>query len=532
MSTDNNQTPANDWPQPKHFRKSIRFEFSLYLCGIILLLMLTSGYIITEKYVNTVTNGIIDRLLAQSQSYSGSAGKLIISTNGPDALLLNNLCNKLAADNPDIFWVGISDRNESFLAHTDFKKVIQSEKMKMPNGFNSEKILAEKKSLEIYNDTLKLIIPIVENNTPVGYLGLASSTKQIKEARTSTILTIAMITLIMLLIGIPATMIVLNRKLRPIQIITSGLKAISFDNINLEFPMTSKNELGYLAETLKVMGKKLNLAQKDLIEQERISRELEIAREIQANILPKDYPSGNKFQFAGIYQSAREVGGDYYDFIEYDNNYIGFIVADVSGKSLPGMLMMLITRDIVKKLAHIYQNPAELLSAVNRELLTNIKKGMFVTLFYGLLNKNNGHFSYASAGHNPLIRINGNNGECELIKTKGFPLGLMPEDAFSKRIECGEIILGSNDWLIQFTDGINEAMNDEQEEFGMDRFLSILKDNRELRPEAMITKTIEKHQAFIGKAPQFDDITLLVMKWNMLSADIKYEKERVLNYGN
>jgi len=532
MKPDNKNVLANHWPEAGQFRKSIRFEFSLYVSAIILALMLATGYIMTDRYVKTVTQDVVDKLLIQIRSYSGSAGKLIISTNGPDVLLLNNICKNLAADNTDVYWVGITDQGNNFLAHTDIKKVISGKTMAPVQKNKFAEILLEGEAFELRNDTIYISAKIKESGVVVGNLGAASSTAQITKARNASIMTVASTTILMILLGIPVTMILLHRKLKPISIITDALKGVRFDDVTINIPLKSRNEFGYLAETLRVMGDKLNVAQKDFIQQERTNRELEIAREIQANILPSDYPEDRRYQFCGAYQSARQVGGDYYDFIDFDDRHLAFLVADVSGKSLPGMLVMLLTRDIVKRLSWQVRRPDELLGEVNRELLPSIKKGMFVTMFFGLLDKQTGKFEYASAGHNPLIKLDGRTGRAELTKTKGFPLGMVPPEQFNRRIECAEISLTENDWLIQFTDGINEAVNEDGEEFGMERFVDLLKDAHHLNPPDLISQIIAEHKLFTGNTEQFDDITLLAMKWIGVADDIgTKEKSRISNAG-
>ena len=526
MTTSNERQLEQEWPKPQQFRKSIRLEFSFYFAGIILILMAATGYIVTNQYVNTVTRNIVEKLLVQARSYSGSSGKLIISTNGPDALLLNNICRNLAADNENIHWVGITDNNNKFLAHTDFKKVVAGMQMMEITSKQFDEILLAQEKFQLKDDTILVSVPIFEKNIVVGKLGVASSNKQVVEARNTSILTMVSITAIMILIGIPIAMFILHRKLRPVSLITNSLKQIDFENIALDIPLVSQNEFGYLSETLKVMGSKLNAAQKDLLERDRIARELEIAREIQAKILPREYPRGVTFEFSGKYSSAREVGGDYYDFIDFGDEYLMFLVDDVSGKSLPGMLVMLLTRDIIRQQTRVVRQPDELLSDVNRELLANIKKGMFVTMFLGLLNKKTGQLTFASAGHNPLIIMKGNTGRSELIKTNGFPLGMMPPEQFNKRIERGQYSLSESDWLIQYTDGINEAHNVDDEEFGMDRFVEALKSQSVMKPDELVNNIIEQHLSFVGNAEQFDDITLLVMKWSGISDDIKRNADR------
>ena len=374
-------------------------------------------------------------------------------------------------------------------------------------------------TLYLKDDTILIAIPIREADVPLGTFAVASSAHQVADARRSSIVTVASITVLMILLGLPVTMFILHRKLRPISVITSHLRGIRMDDISLDIPVSGRNEFGFLAETLKVMGSKLNTAQKETIERERIAREFEIAHDIQANILPKAYPKTDRFEFAGAYSSAREVGGDYYDFIDFDDDHFAFLVADVSGKSLPGMLLMLLTRDIVKEVTRTVQDPAQVLSAANRELLPNIKKGMFVTMFFGLLDKVSGHFRFASAGHNPLIHMIANTGDVQLIKTKGYPLGMMPPKPFESRIESREIQLGEGDWLVQYTDGINEAQNSDQQEYGMERFVDLLKGQAGLPPAELAGEVLRHHQAFVGAAPQYDDITLLAMRWTTLQSD-------------
>jgi len=523
MSTDKSaeiveDTPAN-WPEAKNFKKSIRLEFLMFVSAMIILLMGTTGYVITDKYVDTATHNVIDKLLVQVRSFSGTAGKLIISVNGPDELLLNNICSKIKADNPDVYWAGVTDKNGRFLAHVDIKEVIRGAQMPAVSGNSSDNILRGGESFATSNDTIYVTVPIMESDILVGYFGVASSSSKIAEVKYATIMTVASITLVMILLGIPVTMFMLSRKLRPIKLITDGLKRISFDEISIDIPIKAKNEFGYLAETLSVMGMRLNRAQKEMVEKERIAREFEIAREIQSKILPKSYPKSAGYEFHGAYRSALQVGGDYYDFIESGDNSMAWLVADVSGKSLPGMLVMLLTRDIIKGLSHKIKKPAEILTEVNRELLPNIKKGMFVTMFYGLLDKQTGNFEFASAGHNPLIRLNAAKGIVETVKTKGYPLGMLPAEQFSKRIESGRIALSEGDWLIQYTDGINEAQNTAGEEYGLERFIEVLRMNWTETTHDLVEKAIAEHSQFVGEAAQFDDITLIAMKWMGKTAD-------------
>ncbi len=523
-------TFSADWPEARQFKRSIRVEFLVFVAVIIILLMSVTGYVISDIYIDIAVRNVAEKLLVQTRSYSGSAGKLMISANGPDALLLNNICNKIKGDNPDVYWAGVADLDGRFIAHINIKQVVTGARMPKISGEEYSDILQKGESLQLSGDTAYVAIPILENGIMVGKFGVAASSRQIAEVRRTTLVTISSITIIMILIGLPLTMIMIHRKLRPIGLITDGLKKIDFTDISLQIPVKAKNEFGYLAESLNVMARKLNVAQKDMVEKQRIAREMEIAREIQEKILPKEYPRDDNFVFHGVYQSALMVGGDYYDFINFGDDYLAWVVADVSGKSLPGMLVMLLTRDIIRNLGFKMKRPAEILNEVNRELLPNIKKGMFVTMFYGLLDKKSGRFEFASAGHNPLIRLNPSKNTVESLKTKGYPLGMLPPGPFSQRLETGQFDLAEGDWLVQYTDGVNEAKNRADEEFGMERFLDILKESWSEKPHLLIKRTIEKHAEFVAGANQFDDITLIAMKWQRQTADINKKAEKEVDF--
>ncbi|HUU46746.1 MAG TPA: PP2C family protein-serine/threonine phosphatase [Acidobacteriota bacterium] len=508
------------WPEPRQYRRSMRLEFSAYVSVLTLLLMTVTGYVITRQYVDTVTRNVVDKLLTQARSYSTTAGKHIIAGDQPDVLMLSNICKKLAGENADVYWSGITDKDGTFLVHTDVKRIMAGARLEVRDSERFGRLLRPDETFVIRGDTILVTIPISEQGIVLGRLGLASSGRQIGEARRASVTTVASITILMLIIGIPVTMVVVHRKLRPIGLIAASLKAVDFNDIAFDAPVHTHDECGYLAATLRVMGARLNRAQEELVEKERMDRELEIARDIQAKILPREFPGGPAYELAGSYRSAREVGGDYYDFVEFDDTHIGLLVADVSGKSLPGMLVMLMTRDIVKNLTRRLIAPAELLSQVNKELLPNLKKGMFVTMFFGVLNRRTGELVFASAGHNPLVWIAGAAGEPRLIKTKGFPLGMVPPRNFDARMEERRIQLQPNDWLIQYTDGINEAQDEKQNEFGMERFVGLLKSNRQRSAADLVQGTLADHQDFVGAAEQYDDMTILAMKWRGNGADM------------
>ena len=518
MNRDDSQA-AYEWPDAKKYPRSIRFHISLYVAGVILLLMIVSSFIVSEKYASVVTRSIVEQLLAQARSYSSSAAKHFLTTDSPDVLMLNNICRRLSDESKYIYWAAITDAKGDLVAHTDVRQIASVGRLPKWPTSGEQELLRDDEAYTVVRDTVRIRVPIRERQLTVGQLELAASAAPIRLARRQALITMTSITLAVLLLGLPLTMLLMHRKLRPISVITEHLRNTKLGNLDINIPIETKNEFGYLADTLWVMGHKVREAQLATVERERMAKELEIAHEIQASILPKSFPEGPEFETYGFYQSAREVGGDYFDFIEIDSEHIGFLVADVSGKSLPGMLVMLLTRDIVRQASRHITDPARLLNHVNRELRPDIRKGMFVTMFFGVLNRVTGRFEFASAGHNPLLHAASADGSVSTFRPKGYPLGLMPPKQFDERIEPASLTLKEGDILVQFTDGINEAQDGNGEEFGMDRFVSTLGRAGELSPRQVVESVMNTHNDFVGSADQYDDITLVAVKWRGKAAD-------------
>jgi serine phosphatase RsbU (regulator of sigma subunit) len=513
MNNANTSGFTQGWPEPAQFRRSIRTEFSLLVAGMMVALMMIFGYVVTERYVTTVSYHVTKSLVTQARSSSLTASNHLISGSGSDRLMMNNICRELMADNPDLHWVGITDAAGIFVAHTDIQQVMAEASLPDLTSDQHDDLLHPGEKLATTSDTMYITIPIEEGEVGLGSLAMASSMDAMQAARNANIKTVVYITALFLVIGVPITIIRLRRKLRPISDIAHQLKELDLDTLTARITHQGDNEIGYLAETLRVMGSKLHQAQKEHLEKERLAQEMQIARDIQASILPHDYPAAGPFRFAGSYRSAREVGGDYYDFIRFDEHQLAFIIADVSGKSLPAMLVMLLTRDIVKRHSHTVREPVELLSLVNRELHSSIRPGMFVTMLFGVLDTRTGLCRFASAGHNSVIRVDGSTQQTHTVKTKGFPLGLVDADTFDKRIESGEIQFKDSDWLVLYTDGINEAKNEAGEQFGIERLVNLVTAYQAVGPEEMVTISMQELEQFVGEARQYDDLTLLVMKW-------------------
>jgi len=501
-------------PDPSKYRKSVQLRLSI-IVGIVLFVSIgITGAVLTNQHTEEITSTFITSLRIQGSTAADLSTRLILGAEVPDGALLTDICQNLKADNKSIFWVGISDTTGRFIAHTDISKVVTESKA--PVLFNNSLEDSPRDLTSVYkvsSDTLFVKAVIEKDGLEVGDVTIAASTGLIRQALLESIRTIGSTSLIIMLLGLALQIIITRQQLRPIRIITDSICNHTDVEAKLQIPINSYDEFGYLAASLEAMDVQLGAARRTRMENERVAKELEFARELQGSILPESWPNTSRFAFAGAYNSAKQTGGDYYDFIQIDSNRLAFLVADVAGKSLPGMLVMLMTREVIRKAGRRLGNPRELLIYVNDELRKNIRSGTFVTMFYGILDTTNSSLTFSSAGHNALIHIRRESTEPSLLNKSGLPLGVYPNQTFEQHLQENTCHLNEGDLLIQFTDGINEARNIEDTEYGMDRFLRTLWRFREESAHSLVEKVIADHQRFIGEAEQYDDITLVVMKW-------------------
>jgi len=248
------------------------------------------------------------------------------------------------------------------------------------------------------------------------------------------------------------------------------------------------------------------------IEKERLEKELDVAREIQRKILPEKNPQLEGISISSVFIPAFEVGGDYYDFFKLDNNKIGFIIADVSGKGISAAFIMAEIKGIFESLCKTLSRPKEILINANEILLTTLDKKTFVSAAFGVLDLNQNTLHLARAGHCPLLMVR--DGIATNLKPSGIALGISESDFFSETLEEISLDLKEQDILVLYTDGITEAKNSDLEDFGESKFETIILENSKREPDEISSCVIQQVTMFSQSLAQYDDITLLIFKLN------------------
>src|SRR5918993_1427647 len=258
--------------------------------------------------------------------------------------------------------------------------------------------------------------------------------------------------------------------------------------------------------------------QRQAQERERIEQELRVARLIQQTLLPKEVPDLEGYKLAAYYQPAREVGGDFYDFLQLDDEHLGLVVGDVTDKGVPAAIVMATTRTMLRASAQRLDSPGEVLKRVNDVIVRDIPPNMFITCLYAILNLKSGLLRYANAGHDLPYRrrrrrrrssskSNNGGGGAEELRATGMPLGLLPGMSYEEK----EIVLDRGDSVLFYSDGLVEAHDPERKMFGFPRLQGLVGAHRSDGP-AMVNFLLSELARFTGEEwEQEDDITLVTL---------------------
>ncbi len=246
----------------------------------------------------------------------------------------------------------------------------------------------------------------------------------------------------------------------------------------------------------------------ELLGKQRDERELEIAGEIQTKLLPKKTPEISSLDMFAYNKPAKGVGGDYYDFVNFNNENLAVIMADVAGKGVPAALVMVMIRTTLHNILRPNLKPSSILNYLNKFLCVESTKDRYATMFYFLLNIKSKKLIYSNAAHGPLLLYRKAENNFQMLDTPGLPIGV----AEDQKYEQGMIKLQNGDIVLLYTDGITEAMNEKRDQFSLDKVKSIIKENVKKKASEIGTIIKEQIDEFIGEAPQHDDQTLILLK--------------------
>ena len=298
----------------------------------------------------------------------------------------------------------------------------------------------------------------------------------------------------------------------------TGTERVRRGDLDHRIQVESRDQLGELAESFNSMTGSIAELLEQAEEKRRLEEELRIAREIQMSLLPDGPVSIPGLVVTAVCRPAREVGGDYYDFVPLGEHRLGVLVADVSGKGTSAAFYMAELKGLILALGEIYDSPKRLLVEVNRILSANLDTRTFITMIYAVLDLAAGTLTYARAGHTPLMYLPAQGpqrGRAQVLIPDGMVVGLQLtgiEERFAELLEERTIAVAPGDLFALFTDGITEAMNEELDLFGEERLGRLLEDHMHLPSSELRERILGDVEAFVGGADQHDDITMVLLR--------------------
>jgi serine phosphatase RsbU (regulator of sigma subunit) len=490
----------------------LKTKFLLWLVLFILLIM-SSVYLFVTRHERRILSAEVKlRGEAICSNLAAGAEDFLVMK---DDLALAKLVTDTKEKNQGVLSCAVIDTDRTIWAHTDISRV--GTRYETPPGFEElggKNVLTQDYVTPDGIRSFVISMPVSVAGAKLGEVYVLLSQETIRSAVAQARRGIGMVTGAVMAVGIAAILLLVSLMIGSLADVSRDIRAIGEGDLERDIRTQRSDEIGSIAFAVKMMAHKLKKARAELIEKERMRKEMEVARDIQQALLPRTIPDIRGFEIESYYQAAMELGGDYYDFITIDESRFGVVVADVSGKGVGGSLIMNMVRTIMRTEAMRNPAPRHLLSIANYFLKDEIPQSMFITLFYVLVDANSNVITYACAGHNPGFLLNPERRALIQIKPKGIPLGihLFDERQFAMKMEEESKRFNPGDILFLYTDGITEAMNSRKELFGEQRLIDVLKRNGVVTPQSIKDSIRNELDSFTGKEPQSDDITFVILQ--------------------
>ena len=344
------------------------------------------------------------------------------------------------------------------------------------------------------------------------HVRLILSANKVKESSDAVFMLTAIVLVTSTVISLLIAFFLARSIIHPILRLVKDMSIVASGNLDHHTESTSTDEIGYLSTTFNKLTRSLKSAHEAEIEKEKLEHDMSIGREIQQTLLPKTLFKIPGYDLDAFYMSAKEVGGDYYDLIPVDKTNLGVVVADVSGKGIQGAMIMTIVRTVMNIAAVGNLSSKNCLARTNRFLSDRIKRGMFVTAFYAILDCKKNTMRFSSAGHNPMVIYRANTKTIELLNPTGIALGFDKGPLFERTIKESEASLERGDRFVIYTDGVVECMNEAHQEYSDQRFYDFVLAHAEEDSKTFVHKLVAELKRHQGKAPQHDDITIVTFR--------------------
>ncbi len=490
---------------------SLKIQVTLLVILLIAGLVAAFSWTVVTNEKRMLLAEVIQKIILEGRNLALSSAKPLLHED-PEFELYPLVASAQEAEH-DIVSIVVVDRAGTIKGHRDVLKIDRPYEQRADlRAVPGSGLTRGGEALRASDELIEVRIPVTDQGKTIGYVYIEYSKAGVIEAIAGINARMLRLGAIGLIVGAALSLLLALHITRPVSVLTRGAEAIGQGRLDTRIDVRSGKELQTLARTFNGMAQRLDENRRTLVEHERIARELEIAREIQATLLPSRLPHLPNIEMDAYYHAATEVGGDYFDLVPIDEDRLMIAVGDVAGKGVPGLVVMAMVRILVRALARNPERPAALIRQLNVLLRADMKSSMFVTLFWGILNTRDGSLDFANAGHMPLVVYRASRRAVDAFRATAKPLGVFSDEIFSSGLEDHRITLEPGDCILQFTDGLNETRNSAGEEYGVARLKEVLAAEAGGSALCIVNELRRDLDAFRGAAPQSDDLTIVVVK--------------------
>jgi serine phosphatase RsbU (regulator of sigma subunit)/anti-sigma regulatory factor (Ser/Thr protein kinase) len=494
---------------------TLRMKFSFWTFLIVAIIVGSAFYFVNSRTSGEAYVHLDETVQALTKTVAEQSSGYVI--NRRSDVEFDELLVSYVHSNPMLRQIVLTDSLGLILAHSDDIRNIRKPFL-APEQLDLNMIGEPQRFVENDEPLNFLIMPIMSNQRMLGRVYVTYTASQIHQIIADARRRILLVTGVLLLMGIVGIYLLSNYFVTPILKITDRVRRFSLGDFETELPLEGADEFFEISRALNDMTTRLSRDRKNVIERERMAKEIEVASQIQKTLLPHVLPEIPGLEVDAFYRAASLVGGDLYDIFRTGEDKYCLVVADVSGKGVPASLVMSMLRTVIQIYAFDAVSARDTLLRVNEYLIRNMPPGMFITVLLAIYDSAARNMKIVSAGHNPMLLYKAELGELVKVNPSGMPLGvdIALNKGFADGLQEITIDLKAGDLFLMYTDGITEAVNRDREQFGMERLTRCLSEKLTAAsrvPVADISRAIVSEiDAFSGFSKQADDVTFIVCR--------------------
>lgn len=493
---------------------SLRAKFSFWTVFIVLFIVGGAFYFMDRQTARQLQDRLDRTVAALVKTVADQAAGYVIRSRSD--VEFDELVVSYTGANEELELLVLTDQNGRIRAHSEDARNI-GKMFEPPAGVNPALQGVQQSYRADGEELYYLVMPIMNERQLLGYAHAVYSDDPISEPLTEARRRIIILTLLLLLFGLIGIYMLSNYFVRPIVNITRRVRRFASGDLESELPLEGAEEFFEISRAFNEIMTRLARDRKNIAAREKMTREIEVASQIQRTLLPRKLPEIPGLDIDAFYRAASVVGGDLYDVFAISDHRYCLVVADVSGKGVPASLVMSMLRTVVQISAPRAESARQIMLRVNDYISKNIPAGMFVTIILAVYDDNARKLDIVSAGHNALLLRRAGQAGVITINPSGMPLG-MPvtlDKPFAERLERKTVDLAAGDCFVMFTDGITEAVDRDGKQFGLGRFRDLFAktgSRKKARAADITREIVAEIDEFVGFTTPPDDMTLLIAR--------------------